>query len=40
MTQTIDQTAEATPATEPTDGYSRSAFYPLTVKSVDHLTED
>ena len=40
MTDLIDQTAEATPATDAADGRSRSAFYPLTVKSVDHLTED
>ena len=40
MTDLIDQTAEAAPATEPADGRSRSAFSPLAVKSVDHLTED
>ena len=40
MTDLIDQTAEAAPATDAADGRSRSAFYPLTVKSVDHLTED
>ena len=40
MTQTIDQTAEAAPTAQRADGSSRSSFYPLTVKSVDHLTED
>ena len=49
MTDTIDRSAEATSptgsaaATSPTGSAaasSRSAFYPLTVKSVDHLTED
>ena len=49
MTDTIDRSTEATPATGPAGATSptgaaaassRSAFYPLTVKSVDHLTED
>lgn len=46
MTETINQSAEATAATQPTagtqpgEGSTRSSFYPLTVKSVDHLTED
>ncbi|WP_210604054.1 1,2-phenylacetyl-CoA epoxidase subunit PaaE [Brevibacterium oceani] len=43
MTQTIDQTAEAAtsqPVSSNSESSSRSRFYPLTVKSVDHLTED
>ncbi|HCG56947.1 MULTISPECIES: 1,2-phenylacetyl-CoA epoxidase subunit PaaE [Brevibacterium] len=46
MTETINQSTEATAATEPDDAIeptgssTRSSFYPLTVKSVDHLTED
>lgn len=40
MTEMIDQTAEAAPADQPAHGSSRSAFYPLTVKSVDRLTDD
>ncbi|WP_413332402.1 1,2-phenylacetyl-CoA epoxidase subunit PaaE [Brevibacterium sp. GP-SGM9] len=40
MTETINQNAEAAGAPAPTDPSSRTAFYPLTVKSVDHLTED
>ncbi|WP_350270129.1 1,2-phenylacetyl-CoA epoxidase subunit PaaE [Brevibacterium sp. CBA3109] len=46
MTETINQSAEATATTEPNDeteptgSSTRSSFYPLTVKSVDHLTED
>ncbi|MGO3682739.1 1,2-phenylacetyl-CoA epoxidase subunit PaaE [Brevibacterium aurantiacum] len=52
MTETINQSAEAASPTQPTDGTqptdpavkgegaSRSSFYPLTVKSVDHLTDD
>src|SRR5699024_2436361 len=49
MTDTIDRSAEATSPTESAEASSaagsaaassRSAFYPLTVKSVDHLTED
>ncbi|MDN5657144.1 1,2-phenylacetyl-CoA epoxidase subunit PaaE [Brevibacterium sandarakinum] len=52
MTETINQSAEATPTTQPnaaaqpnaatqsSDVGSRTAFYPLMVKSVDHLTDD
>ena len=40
MTDTIDRSAEATSPTGSAAASSRSAFYPLTVKSVDHLTED
>jgi metal-sulfur cluster biosynthetic enzyme len=42
MTDTIDRSAEAASPTgsAATGSSSRSAFYPLTVKSVDHLTED
>ncbi|MGO2036431.1 MAG: FAD-binding oxidoreductase, partial [Brevibacterium sp.] len=40
MTETINQNAETAGAPAPTDPSSRTAFYPLTVKSVDHLTED
>src|SRR5699024_410768 len=40
MTDTIDRSAEATSPTESAAASSRSAFYPLTVKSVDHLTDD
>ncbi|MBM6591806.1 1,2-phenylacetyl-CoA epoxidase subunit PaaE [Brevibacterium sp. RIT 803] len=40
MTETINQSAEATEPTVSGAGAPRSSFYPLTVKSVDHLTED
>src|SRR5690625_7813356 len=40
MTDTIDRSAEATSPTGSAAASTRSACYPLTVKSVDHLTED